>query len=39
MTPGRWKGKGRAIPRDEGTGGSAGMVVPLTVVGSGTYDV
>lgn len=38
MAPGQWKGKGRALPRDEGSGGSAGVVVPLNMVGSGIYD-
>lgn len=33
-----WKGKGKARPRaDEGS--TAGVVIPLGVVGSGIYDV
>ncbi|KAI9450603.1 acid protease [Lactarius psammicola] len=38
----RWKGKGRALhseePRGDGTGGPAGVVLPLNMVGAGMYE-
>ncbi|KAF9532215.1 aspartic peptidase domain-containing protein [Crepidotus variabilis] len=35
----RWKGKARAVEsRDEGPGGTDGIVLPLELAGSGVYD-
>jgi len=36
----RWKGKERALdPRDEGAGGTDGIVLPLDMIWGGIYDV
>lgn len=42
LTMSNWKGKARALPRadgDDSGGTTAGVVIPLDVVGSGVYDV